>query len=204
MLLIQMIKILPIFVVMNTKAYLLITILVLTCAISSMAQDKSIGIINSAAGFGVTGQWVVAEGEEMNNANIWIDTYGMLSGRSKNPGIALSYTRDYIFEYIILEHFDILLHAGAGAMAGYVKDYEKGIFDSSRDFIEEMGMAVGLCGVLGIILDYDRNISLGFNINTIAGIHIRQESYAKNIKLSLYKNGLINSFMPRICLMYRF
>lgn len=200
-----MIKKLPIFVVMNTKAYLLITVFMLSCAISSMAQDKSVGIINSAAGFGLTGQWVVGEGDEMNNVNLWLDTYGMLSGRSKVPGVALSYTRDYLFKYIIFEHFDLIAHAGAGAMTGYVKDYEKGVFDSPRDsFKEEMGWAVGLCGTLGIILDYDRNISLGFNLNAIAGIHIRQESYAKNIKLSLYKNGIINSMMPRICVMYRF
>lgn len=170
-----------------------------------MAQDKSVGIINSACGFGITTQWIINDGREINNINIILDSYGLLSGRCDTPGITLSYTRDYIFKYIVYEHFDLIAYAGAGAIVGYVRDFEEGVFKYPRnEFEKEMGLAVGLCGSLGLILDYDRNMSLGFSISPIIGAHIRQESYAPVTKITLYKNGLIQTILPKISIMYRF
>lgn len=191
---------------MNTKTYrsILVTIIVLSCSVLSKAQG-SVGVSSSASGFGITSQWIIKDGQEINSFNLILDSYGMLSGISDTPGASFSFTRDYVFKYIVFEHFDFIAYAGTGAMIGYVRDYEKGIFKSPRkEFEKEMGWAIGMCGSLGIILDYDRNISLGFSINPIFGAHIRQEQYAPVIKLSLYKNGLMQTVLPKISIMYRF
>lgn len=71
-------------------------LLVLISPLKAGTREKRIGTFHSPKGFGISAQIDTKNGDEINTFNLYADTYGLLSGRTSDVGIA-SVTRTIIF-----------------------------------------------------------------------------------------------------------
>ena len=140
-------------------------------------QDHLMGVFQSPKGVGVS--VMSGRGPEMNIFTLRTDFCGVLSGRTPEIGAVFCYTHDYVITTREGEDWSVALHAGAGALAGWVHDFEKGVFSIyDRGMTHSPGIAVGAAG----------------NINKSTGALIT----------SFYKAGLYHAYYPQLNLFYRF
>jgi hypothetical protein len=85
----------------------------------------------------------------------------------------------------------ISFFAGPGIMAGYVTDFKN-----------TPGAAFGLKGRIGVECRFKRSVSLSASLSPTIGCHIT--SSGENIKMLLYKSGLLQTVIPEIGLKYAF
>lgn len=177
----------------------------LSSAMTAASRNVYAGLLNSAFGYGICTMISDAPGTEINTFSIKADTYGLLSGRTTDIGIAFSYTRDYVMRHVETGSLSADIYFGAGIMAGYVHDHESGIFSmTDRQLTRPMGIAAALACTAGARCDFDRRISIDLRLNAAPGVHIRHDETNTAVQISLYKNGIIQTLVPSLCIMYRF
>lgn len=168
-------------------------------------QQACVGISNSSSGFGLTAQFGAAGGEELNIFSLGTDNYGIFTGRTKEVGFRISYSHNYIVRRFAAGDFELLMHVGAGAMTGYVHDFEAGIFGNGPTSLKrEMGVTAALACTFGACFDFRRGISVEIGYALYPGIHIRTDRETGSAYVSVYKNGLMRLPIPSLNIMYRF
>lgn len=190
---------------LRVRRLLVLSLSLLLAARPGGAREWCAGLTSTAVGSGIQAQTVNPSGEEMDIFSIVVDTYGLASGSTKEPGVRLSYTHDYVLASLQGENFLMRFHAGAGLMAGYVHDHEGGFFISSGEPLKnEMGVAAALSCSIGLKFDFKRPVSIDFGFTANPGVHLRPDPENGAMYLSFYKNGIFHAILPHINIMYRF
>ncbi len=189
---------------MRSLGHIFISLAVLlSFSVSAPARERYLGTFHSPKGFGAGLLVGSEEGSEINLFSLYADMFGVFSGRTKDVGIALCYSRDYVISSFDLEFSSVTLHGGPGFMTGYLHDYERSFF--SHDTDRNMGFVAALSGNIGLLTDfYSHRISidLGFCVNP--GIHVRRDSDDGAVLISMYKRGIYFCLYPQLCIYYRF
>lgn len=169
-------------------------------------QEFMAGFYQSVKGVGLTSMLYHHNGDEAEILTLRTDFYGVLSDRTREPGICLSYTHDFVFLEREGEDFILKLHAGAGGMIGYVHDFERGFYSAfDRELQHRRGGVAALTGNLGLRLDFFWHpITLDFSITAAPGLHLRTDQETGAMILSFYRNGILQAYQPQINLMYYF
>lgn len=183
--------------------------LILTCMTSFplMGQTEvDAGVFSSFKGFGVSARFFRPDSGEFDSINIYADTYGILSGRSSQPGVFTNYCHNYIFNEINRADYLFRMYAGAGVGFGYVHDYEPGFFDTKDvPLRNSMAFATTLACSLGLYFDFTAlPLSLDLSLTANPGLFIGRNQTNGNTTVALYKNGLIHIPYPQLSILYRF
>lgn len=169
------------------------------------AQDRLLGVFQSPKGAGVTAVLGSREGGETNIFTLRTDFYGILSGRTRKPGVFFTYTHDYDLLRTDVEDCTLILHAGAGGMLGYAHDFEKGFFSTfDRQLKHPRGGVAAVAGTAGLRIDFPRRLTLDISFTAAPGIHLRSDRSTGALLLSFYKAGIYHVYYPQINLLYRF
>lgn len=178
-------------------------LLALSCA-AAQGRDWLCGISQSPKGVGLA-LVLDGQGREMDIFTLRTDLYGVLSGRTAQPGVCLSYTHDYRFYAREGGDFRLLLHAGAGGLGAYVRDFEKGFLSAyERRLTRNPGWTAALTGNIGLRVDFRRRLTLDLSFSVEPGIHLRTDPDTGTLLVSLYRNGLYRVYQPQLNLLYRF
>jgi hypothetical protein len=122
----------------------------------------------------------------------------MFLGRSQYPGASASFTWNNIFRTLESRNGNsIYLFAGAGASAGYSKD-----FRLKKKQQTYYGGFFGLKGRAGVTIIYDRDINITAAVAPILGMHLCPKN--GTIIMRYYRYGLLQTLMPEITISYRF
>ena len=184
---------------------LFLTAWLLLSGMALHAQDRLAGVFQSPKGAGLTLMLDTAEGWETNILTLRTDFYGILSGRTRTPGVIFSYTHDYYFFSFEWDDWALLLHAGAGGMLGYAHDFEKGFFSSfDRELTHPMGAVAAVSGSAGLRADFSRRLTLDVSLTAAPGIHLRTDPSTGALILSFYRAGVFHTYYPQLLLLYRF
>lgn len=190
---------------MNSIHIFLLGIICLGFSVRTSAQDMSTGVFSSFVGHGLSLEIDHRSIGEIDAISLYIDTYGIPTGRTKDLGVALCYSRKLVFGVLDTESFIARFHAGFGLMSGYVHDYEKGMWSENTIGLKRnMGAVLALSCQAGVRLDFHRPICMVISFEAYPGIHIRQDELSSTINVSLYKNGVFNCLIPRLSILYRF
>ena len=165
-----------------------------------------LGLYQSPRGLGITAMFPSRAGDEADILTLRSDFYGVLTGRTREPGVCLSYTHDYVFFEREGEDFYLQLHAGAGGMIGYVHDFERGFYSAfDRELEHPRGGVAALTGNLGLRLDFFwLPLTLDLSITAAPGVPLRTDPATGALILSYYRNGIFQAYLPQLNLMYRF
>ncbi len=169
------------------------------------AREHYLGTFHSPKGLGV-GMLVSSSSENCFNViNLYADMFGVYSGRTKDVGAVLSYSRDYVIFSFDYAFCSVTLHGGPGFLTGYVHDYERHFFTSEGSPDKKMGVVAALSGNIGLLTDYlNHRISIDVGFRIDPGMHIRRDKSDGTVLLSLYKRGIYYSLYPQLCIYYRF
>ena len=155
------------------------------------AQPKAAGLSFSITGVGLSYEHYT-ESDSFITLDLSADTDDYMWMRSSNLGVRADFVWNMIFsEKPSSLGNKITFYAGPGVMVGYVTDLN-----------DISGPAFGLKGRLGMECRFKRSITLSANLSPIIGSHI---SYEKgDVRMRLYKSGLIQSIIPEIGIKYAF
>lgn len=191
---------------MRGLGYIFLPLAVLMAFSSSApARERYLGVFNSPKGFGAGILVGSPGGSEVNLINVYADMFGVFSGRTKDVGIAIEYSRDYVISSADFEFSSVTIHGGPGFMTGYLHDYERRFFSSEGSTDKSMGYVAALSGNIGVLTDFFSHrvsIDLSFCINP--GIHIRRGDDDGAVLISMYKRGIYFCLYPQLCIYYRF
>ena len=178
-------------------------LLTLSCT-ALRGQTRLLGLFQSPKGAGLS-LMLDRDGQELDCFTLRTDFYGVLSGRTEQPGVCLQYTHDYVFPLRETPDCRLSLHAGAGGTAGFVHDFENGFFSAyERQLERQPGWMAALAGGAGLRADFRRRLTLDLSFSVTPGIHLRTDPATGALIVSLYKNGIYHCYMPQVKLLYRF
>ena len=186
--------------------FLLAAASLLLCCASLRGQERPLlGLYQSPHGVGLTAFFPNPDASEMDILTLRTDFYGLLAGRTNEVGGFLSYSHDYALLRAESTYYRLQLHLGAGGLAGYGHDFEKGFFSATeRDLIHNRGWIVAPQGNIGLRVDFRRHLSLDISFAVAPGVHLRTDRATGTLLVSFYKNGTYHAFYPQLNLMYRF
>lgn len=191
---------------MLKKTFAVIAVLFCMCSWHrASAQDYAFGIANSFKGVGVVFEHTRAE-YCFNSFQLGMDMYGMPTGRSHYPGGRFSFSHNIIFDEFERNGVVCDFYWGAGFSAGYVHDFEKGMFAVSGGTVlrKNYGAMAALSGSCGARLIYRGAFCIDLRFMGEFGLHMRQDEIQGNLDLSCYINGLIRTIYPEIHINYMF
>ena len=114
------------------------------------------------------------------------------------PGGSVSFTWNDILGSTTSRNGNrISFFAGAGAAAGYCKD-----FRVKRKEQVRYGSFFGLKGRAGVRIEYDRNINITAAIAPVLGMHLFRKE--ETVMMRYYRYGLLQTLMPELTISYRF
>ena len=157
-------------------------------------QVRSVGTWHSFKGLGLTMQTGAHNPKEANTFTLYAELGDAFAGHLVAPGCKFVFSRD-----ITLHDFDmadgeaVSLFVGAGASAGYVKDY-------GRDGYGAMAALNGSFGASAAFLEKHVHISAGITLEAGPWLQKRENSY----DISLYRNGIYQGYYPYISISYLF
>lgn len=184
---------------------LLALALMLPCAASHAQGRLLAGTLHSPKGVGATVLLHARNGREMDIFTVRTDFYGLLAGRTRDVGACFTYSHDYLLWDLEGDDFLLRLHAGAGGQLGYVHDFEKGFFSATeRSLLRNPGAMASVTGNVGLCIDFSARLSLDVSFTVAPGVHVRAERHTGALLVSFYRNGVIQSYIPQVNLMYRF
>lgn len=166
------------------------TAFILSAGIMS-AQKKAVGLTFAFNGFGLSYEHNVESGNFIT-IDLEMDTDDYMWNRAANTGIRA----DIIWNMVFAEKTSSLgnkvaFFAGPGVMAGYVTDLGP-----------VPGAAFGLMGRVGMECRFKRPIILSACLSPIIGSHITYKD--GDVKMKLYKSGLMQLVIPEIGIKYAF
>lgn len=123
------------------------------------------------------------------------------------PGFRFNLSRQYVWKTLQKDDCTMSLYAGPGVTLGYVRDHNKGVwFDFTSLFKENPGFVAALSGDVGCRFDFGGRVALDLSFATDAGLHIRRNEKEQKYmatSLSIYNNGLIQSFYPQLTILFK-
>lgn len=178
---------------------LLCIILLLGCfiaagqtSLSAQGKMKAAGAEFALTGIGINLQKYTSSRTSFHNISIDMDMKDVLSGRSRVPGVRMSYTMDYILATASTASFTLRWFAGPGFTAGYVRDMRKGF-----------GIMAGICGNAGAEFSFMVPVCISISFTPCLATHISYSSGTPG--LDIYRSGLlIQSVSPRVGIRYEF
>lgn len=177
----------------------------LISALTVNAGAQEAGFYNSPKGFGAQLRMPVSDGVS-HCATAMVDIYGIPTSRCSSPGLRFNFSRMYEFSRIETPEVVYSFHAGPGISAGYVRDHVKGRgFDLTSLISENPGFMLALSGDIGCRFDFGGRISLNLSFLADIGFHVRRDEAGNSnaANLSVYNNGLIQTFYPQLTFLYR-
>lgn len=155
------------------------------------AQPKSVGLALSLTGAGLTYEHSV-EYDNFISVDLAIDTDDFMWSRSEYPGGRLSLVWNLVFAERTSQYGNkISFFAGPGVMAGYVTDLNN-----------TSGGVFGMKGRIGMECTFKRSIIVSASLSPALGCHITSSN--EEVRMRLYKSGLIQSIVPEIGIKYAF
>lgn len=166
--------------------------LALCLAQSTMnAQSKAIGVDFSITGVGISYEHYAESGSFLT-LDLYLDTDDLMWLRASHPGASASLIWNMVFaEKSSSLGNRISFFAGPGIMVGYVTDMN-----------DIAGGAFGLKGRVGVECSFKRQVTLSASLSPILGCHITSQN--AEIKMKLYKSGLLQTVIPEIGIKYTF
>lgn len=183
----------------------LVLILCLVMSLTAGAQDYSFGLYSSIKGIGAT-----FEHRRPNNCfnsyTATMDIYGMPTGRSNMPGGHFSYSHNVIYREYGSNGVKYSLYWGTGCSAGFVHDFEKGLFAQPGGTIlrRNYGLMCALAGNYGCRFTFRESLCLDLRFTGEFGCHIRKDEIHGNQDLSCYLNGIFRALYPQLIISYLF
>lgn len=188
---------------MKPALYMGLLLLGVAFCTPSYGQDSSFGLFNSPKGFGLAFQKETQPGFDI--LELYADTYGVFSGRCQDPGLKISYTHAYVLGEFAGDEYLCSFYVGPGCGMGYIRDFESGIF--MKDVLplsRNKGIAAALSVKSGFVFQFQRRIDLDLGFKFEGGIHVRPEERGRGLALSLYENGVYQTFLPELSILFRF
>lgn len=176
---------------------LLVITLTMAFLSDSFAQERSIGTSWSFSGVGLTFDQQIKE-TAFVHFGAQLEMSETFLGRARVPGASLSFTwNDIIGSTTSRNGNRICFFTGAGAAAGYCKDFRVRRKEQIR-----YGSFFGLKGRAGVRIEYDRKVNITAAIAPVLGMHL----YIKDETLMMryYRYGLLQTLMPELTISYRF
>lgn len=191
---------------MFRKAFIAISALIFLClGHSASAQDYAFGISNSFKGIGMVFEHSTAP-YCFNSYMLSMDMYGMTTGRSNYPGGRFNFSHNVIFNEF--EHDGIIceFYWGTGFSAGYLHDFEKGMFAMLGGTVlrKNYGVMAALNGSYGTRFIYRGAFCIDIRFTGEFGLHMRRDEILGNLDLSCYLNGIFRTIYPQIQINYMF
>lgn len=155
------------------------------------AQTKAAGVSFAITGVGLSYEHYV-ETDSFLTFDLSVDTFDYFWMRASRMGV----TADFIWNMIFAEKTTSLgnkisFFAGPGIMVGYVTDLK-----------DMAGPAFGLKGKVGLECRFERRITLSASLSPVIGSHI---TYPQGeVRMRLYRTGLVQSIIPEIGIKYAF
>ena len=155
------------------------------------AQSKALGLSFSVTSLGLAYEHFV----ESNNfviIDLAIDTDDYMWSRSDHLGANMSLVWNIVFAERLSKYGNkVSFYAGPGIMAGYVTDLNN-----------MPGATFGMKGRIGMECCFKRSIVLSASLSPILGCHITSKN--DEIKMRIYKSGLLQTIVPEIGIKYAF
>ena len=155
------------------------------------AQKKAVGLTFSLSSIGLSYEHYV-ESDSFITVDLSAETDDYMWMRASHIGV----TADLVWNMVFAERTtslgnNVSFFAGPGVMAGYVTDLK-----------DLAGPAFGLKGRIGMECRFNRPITLSATLSPVLGAHI---TYQKGeVKMRLYKSGLMQIIIPEIGIKYAF
>ena len=155
------------------------------------AQSKAIGVDFSVSSIGLSYEHYVESGSFLT-FDMYLDTDDLMWLRASHPGASASLIWNMVFaEKNSSLGNRISFFAGPGIMVGYVTDMN-----------DIAGCAFGLKGRVGVECCFKRPVTLSASLSPLLGCHITSQN--AEVKMKLYKSGLIQAIIPEIGIKYTF
>lgn len=172
------------------KIFAVITGLILSLSVTN-AQSKALGLAFSVTGVGLSYEHH-AESDNFLTLDLGIDADDYMWSRSEHLGGSLSLVWNMVFAERKSQYGNIMrFFAGPGVMAGYVTDLGN-----------VPGAAFGMKGRIGMECKFQRSIVLSASLSPILGCHLTTRN--DEIRMRLYKSGLLQTIIPEIGIKYSF
>ncbi|MDY3782917.1 MAG: hypothetical protein SOZ66_01500 [Candidatus Cryptobacteroides sp.] len=183
----------------------LLSLLLTSLPLSLTAQEErySSGLYNSPRGFGIVVQKNDFSDYSFNSFLLCADTYGVLTGRSRFPGVKFNFSRNFRMITFRGENCMFDLFAGTGVSGGFVRDFEKGSFIHKEALNMNFGVIAASSFTTGCHFRFSRRLDLELSWMLELGMHIRKDEYHNGTLLSLYSNGLIRTWYPQLIILYK-
>lgn len=183
---------------MELFSKILLVITLTTAFLSdSFAQERSIGTSWSFSGIGLTYDQQVKE-TAFIHIGAKLEMTETFIGRARVPGGSVSFTWNDILGSTTSRNGNrISFFAGAGAAAGYCKDFRVKRKEQIR-----YGSFFGLKGRAGVRIEYDRNINITAAVAPVLGMHLYMKD--ETLMMRYYRYGLLQTLMPELTISYRF
>jgi len=186
------------------QKWLHILLLLLLPTLGLEAQEA--GLFNSPKGFGASFRFAPQDGV-FHTATAFVDIYGVVTSRCSNPGVRANISRMYeLRRWSDVGGADVLLYAGPGITAGFVRDHDKGRgIDLSSLVADNPGLIFALSGGAGFRFGFGGKVALDLSLSADAGIHIRRNEKEHGYtaaSLSVFNNGLLQVLYPQLTILF--
>ena len=167
------------------------TILAVASIHTASAQKNTLGTSWSLSGIGVTYERNTSDNTFAHVA-VQAEMGEMFRGTTPYSGLSAAFTWNHIFAQIeSVNGTPVRFFAGPGIAAG-----------ASKDFNGPRGLFIGLKGCLGVQCIYKRGVNISVAVAPIMGIQLTRID--ENFVTRAYRNGLLETFVPKIGISYRF
>ena len=157
-----------------------------------VAQDRSAGLNLAYNEFSAMCQIPVGEKESLRiSANL--DMTKVISGKVLYPGVSADAA--YLFRIWgkrFLSGESMMLSAGPGACAGYVRDHRG-----------HYGLMASLTGYIGFEYIFLVPVSISLSLEPCLGVHLNRDRFGY-VNMDFYRYGLLYSLLPHVGIRYRF
>ena len=177
----------------------LIMVIALTMMLPGVttARERSVGTSWSFTGVGITYEHPLKESSFLL-AGAQLEMSEVFLGTTARPGGSICFTCNDILRRMTSRNGNaVSLFAGAGAAAGYSKDYRL----NGRELTHH-GVFFGVKGRAGVRIEYDRNINITAAVAPVLGMHLSMKD--ETVMMRYYRYGLLQTLMPEITISYRF
>lgn len=178
------------------KAFFPIVSLFLALAACHTAggQVRSLGTWHSFKGVGLTMQTGTHNPREANTFTLYAELGDAFAGHLAAPGGKFVFSHDItVHDFDVADGEAVSLFVGAGASAGWVKDY-------GRDGYGVMAALNGSFGASALFARKHVHVCAGITLEAGPWLQKKENSYV----ISLYRNGIYQGYYPYISISYLF
>lgn len=166
-------------------------ILAVASAHTASAQKNTLGTSWSLSGIGVTYERNTSDNTFAHVA-VQAEMGEMFRGTTPYSGVSAAFTWNHVFAQIeSVNGTPVRFFAGPGIAAG-----------AGKDFNGPRGLFFGLKGCLGVQCIYKKGVNISVSIAPLLGIQLTRID--ENFVTRAYRNGLLETFVPKIGISYRF